>query len=388
MTAIQNYSRLIDGIFGVGTTTFDTTKDTYNHVIGALNDPTEYTDFTANFIERLQRLKKIYITHPDYLKEILKKVKEIANEKNNWKGAFAELTAYDHLNGDILKHKTYIHNPIQPNVKLDKSKSFALECGKNETDLDGFVEDRNLYFDVKCFKDNVTEILEGIYKDFKRHLGTDDIHITAELDLNISFDDFESKRGELLNELKIGVTIANKVKYFRSSVVQNLSYRILWGGGILTAERSYHPFSHAKNYHKTIFDYTNKFMKDESTVIVLVVFPWYNLVVSDFADGNIKFYRALARRFFCQYKHDTTLFKTFNSKFTGSQTMYEISNNLSGIIFLEDDTILSKDPSKTNVKSFVYLNPNALKPLTKSLAREFIMGLHNSEYDDFEHDNY
>ena len=248
--------------------------------------------------------------------------------------------------------------------------------------------DRNLYFDVKCFKDNVTEILEGIYKDFKRHLGTDDIHITAELDLNISFDDFESKRGELLNELKIGVTIANKVKYFRSSVVQNLSYRILWGGGILTAERSYHPFSHAKNYHKTIFDYTNKFMKDESTVIVLVVFPWYNLVVSDFADGNIKFYRALARRFFCQYKHDTTLFKTFNSKFTGSQTMYEISNNLSGIIFLEDDTILSKDPSKTNVKSFVYLNPNALKPLTKSLAREFIMGLHNSEYDDFEHDNY
>ena len=111
MTAIQNYSRLIDGIFGVGTTTFDTTKDTYNHVIGALNDPTEYTDFTANFIERLQRLKKIYITHPDYLKEILKKVKEIANEKNNWKGAFAELTAYDHLNGDILKHKTYIHNP-------------------------------------------------------------------------------------------------------------------------------------------------------------------------------------------------------------------------------------------------------------------------------------
>jgi|GEM_PF-5391173 len=111
MTAIQNYSRLIDGIFGTGTTTFDTSKDLYNHVIGALNNPTEYKDFTANFISRLERLKTIYSNHPSYLTEIIVQVNEVASVKN-WEGAFAELAAYDHLNSDILNHKTYIHNPF------------------------------------------------------------------------------------------------------------------------------------------------------------------------------------------------------------------------------------------------------------------------------------
>jgi len=387
MTPIENYSRLIDSIFGAGTTTFDTYKDIYNHVIGALNNPTEYNDFTANFISRLERLKTIYSTHPTYLTEIKVKVNEVASEKN-WEGAFAELAAYDHLNSDILNHKTYIHNPIQPNITLPNTKSFALELGKSATNLDGYVKDRHLYLDVKCLKDNVTEILTGIYNDLKTHLGTNDIHITAEHELNISYDDFQKKRTQLLNELKAELNTTTKKKFLKSSVVSNLSYRILWGGGVLTTERSYHPFSHAKNYHKTIFNYANKFIKDEPTVIVLVVFPWYNLVISDFANSNVRFYRALARRVFCQYIHDTTKFKTFNTSFTGEHTIFEVSKHLSGIIFLEDNTILSKEPNKTNVKSFVYLNTNAVKPLTRSLASDFIMGLHNTEYDDFEYDNY
>lgn len=387
MTAIQNYSRLIDGIFGAGTTTFDTSKDLYNHVIGALNNPTEYKDFTANFTSRLERLKIIYSTHSSYLTEIIVQVNEVASVKN-WEGAFAELAAYDHLNSDILNHKTYIHNPIQPNITLPNTKSFALELGKSATNLDGFVEHIPLYFDVKCLKDNVTEILTGIYNDLKTHLGTNDIHITAEHELNISYDDFQKKRALLLNELKAELNTTTKKKFLRSSVVSNLAYRVMWGGGILTAERSYHPFSHAKNYHKTVFNYANKFIKDEPTVIVLVVFPWYNLVVSDFANSNIRFYRALTRRVFCQYINDQTQFKAFNSSFTGEQTIFEVSRHLSGIIFLEDNTILSTEPDKTNVKSFVYLNPNAIKPLTRSLASDFIMGLHNTEFDDFEYDNY
>lgn len=387
MTAIQNYSRLIDSIFGVGTTTFDTSKDLCNHFIEALNNPTEYNDFTANFISRLERLKKIYSTHPSYLTETKVQVNEVTSVKN-WEGAFAELAAYDHLNSDILSHKTYIHNPIQPNITLPNTNSFALELGKSSTNLDGFVEDRPLYFDVKCLKDNVTEILTGIYNDLKIHLGTNDIHIAAEHELNISYDDFQKKRTQLLNELKTELNTTTKKTYLKSTVVSNLSYRILWGGGVLTAERSYHPFIHAKNYHKTIFNYANKFIKDEPTVIVLVVFPWYNLVVSDFTNSNIRFYRSLARRVFCQYINDTTKFKTYNSSFTGKQTIFEVSRHLSGIIFLEDNTILSKEPNKTNVKSFVYLNPNAVKPLKRSSAIDFIMGLHNTEFDDFEYDNY
>lgn len=387
MTALENYSVLIDSIFGAGTTTFNTTTDLRNNVTGALQHPTEFLAFKANFTARLHRLKEIYSTHSEYLKDIIVQLNLIA-DNSNWEGAFAELATYDHLNQDILNHKTYIHNPIKPNVTLSNTVSFAAECGKHETNLDGFVEDRLLYFDVKCFKDNVTEILEGVYKDLKTHLGTNDIHITAEHALDTSYDDYKTKRRQLLDELKAGITVAKKETYYRSSVIPNLSFRILWGAGILIAERTYTPFSHAENFHKTVFNYANKFMKNEPTVIVLVVFPWYNLVVSDFSNSNVELYRALSRRVFCQYKHDPTLFQTFNSKFTGSQTIYEISNYVSGIIFLEDKTILSEEPDNTNVKSFVYLNPNAVHQLTRSLASTFIRGLHNSAYDDFQHDNY
>ena len=387
MTAIQNYSVLIDSIFGAGTTTFDTTTSLINKVTGALQHPTEYLEFKSNFTARLHRLKKIYSTHPDYLREIIVQANLIA-DNSNWEGAFSELATYDHLNHDILNHKVYIHNPIQPNVTLSKTVSFAAECGKHETNLDGFVEDRPLYFDVKCFKDNVTEILEGVYKDLKKHLGTGDIHITAEHALDTSYDDYKTKRRQLLNELKSGITVVKKQTYFRSSVIPRLSFRILWGAGILKAEKTYAPFTHAEKFHKTVFNYANKLMKNEPTVIVLVIFPWYNLVVTDFLDSNFDLYRAMSRRVFCQYKHDTTLFQTFNTKFTGTQTIYEISNYISGIIFLEDRTILSKEPNSTNVKSFVYLNPNAVNQLTNSLAGDYILGLHNSAYDDFKNDNY
>lgn len=88
MTAIQNYSRIIDSIFGVGSTTFDTSNDVYNQVIGALNNTTDFNDFTANFISRLKRLKAIYASYPSYFNEILVQVNEVASVKN-WEGAFA-----------------------------------------------------------------------------------------------------------------------------------------------------------------------------------------------------------------------------------------------------------------------------------------------------------
>ena len=387
MTAIENYKNLLNTIFGSRTATFNTSNDVTNNVIGALNNPTQFNDFKANFTERLYRLKAIYSTHPDYLKEILVQANLIASTPN-WEGAFAELSAFDQLNQDILRHKTYIHNPIKPNITIDKSKTFALELGKHEANLDGFVEDRPLYFDIKCFKDNVNEILQGIYKQLENYFGTSDFHISAEHELDISYDDFKAKRNDLFNELKNGIKPAEKTKYFKSVVVNSLSYRLLWGGGILTAERNYHPYRHAANYHKIIFNNADQFVKDKPLMVIYVVFPWYNSVVTSFSDGNIQLYRSFSRRVFCQYRHDNSKFSTFNSKFTGSHTIYEVSNHISGIIFLEDNIILSKKPNKTNVKSFVYLNPNAKNQFNKSLAWDFLVGLHNTEFDDFEYDNY
>ncbi|MGA2296074.1 MAG: hypothetical protein ABSG15_00815 [FCB group bacterium] len=387
MTAIQNYSTIIDSIYGIGTTTFDISKNFTNKVIGALNSRSQVNNFKTNFISRLERLRSIYSTHPTYLADILFKVNDIARNKN-WRGAFAELAAYDYLNSDILNHKNYIVTPIRPNITLPNTKSFAFELGKHKANLDGYVEDCPMYFDVKCFKDNVTEILEGIYKDLKKYIGINDLHITAEYELDISYDDFKFKRTKLLEELKSQLNITTKKTYISSKVIPNLTYRILWCSGIMTAVRTFEPFRYAKNYHKTIFNYSDKFIKDKPTVIVLVVFPWYNMIDSYFTGDNIKFYRAFSRRVFCQYKLDTTKFNSFNSSFTGNQTLYEVSKHLSGIIFLEDNTVEGTNPNDTNIKSFIYLNPNAIKPITKSWAREFIFSLPYTAFDDFENDNY
>ncbi len=387
MSDLENYSELIDDIFGVGTATFDSSTGNTNNVIGALNRTSDFLHFRSNFRSRLERLNKIYLTNADYRKEILVQVNQIADSKN-WEGAFAELTAYDHLNSDILNRKDFIQEPIRPNLTLPNSRSFASELGKHETNIDGFVEDVGLYLDVKCLKDNVTEILEGIYVQLKLYLGTNDIHISAEHDLHISYHDFQSKRKQLLNELKAGINITDKQTYLRSQVIEGLNYRMLWGAGISFAERSYHPYSHARNLHSTIFNYANKFIKDSPTVIVLVVFPWYNLVISDFADSNKKFYRAITRRVFCQYLHDDTRFSEFDSSFTGSETIFEVSRFISGIIVLEDDTILSKDPTVSNVKSYAYYNPNAVNSIPRTQIKSYVASLRNSDFDDFEFDNY
>ncbi len=385
MTDIENYSDLIDSIFGNDTTTFDTSKDIYNHVIGALNNPTEYIDFTENFKDRLKRLKRIYSINNTYFKEIIVQVNNIGSEKN-WQGAYAELAAFDYLNTDILGDQIYIQKPIKPNVTLSEKVSYALELGKKETNLDGFVEDAPLYFDIKCLKDNVTEILEGIYNDYKNQSGISNLNITAEYELDMSYDDFKSKRKNLLQELKDNLT--TQPKYFKGSVVSGLSYRILWGSGVSSAMRTYHPYKHAKNYHKTVFNYANKFLKKEPTIIILVTFPWYNIVIRNFADSNIKLYRSMARRVFCQYINDKSNFNSFNSSFNGSETIFDVSKKISAILFLEDNSILNKDSNDTNVKSYLYLNPNADNPIQQSTARNFIMGFRHGDFDDFEFDNY
>lgn len=387
MTPLQNYAALIDSIFGEGTTKFDTTK-TYSHnIIGALNHPTEFDNFKKNFIARLYRLKAIYSSQPTYLKEIITQVNEIASEKN-WEGAFAELAAFDHFNQDILNNKTYLQTPIKANETIDKSRTFALEFGKATANFDAFVEDRPLYLDFKVFKDNVNEIFQKLFMELERHFNRKDFIVSAEYDLALSVEDVAPQIGALRNELQNGIVPADKTTYLKSTVIPNLGFRILWGSGVITVENTNSPYRQAENFFQMIFKNADQFVKDKPSIIVYVVFPWYNGIVTNFLDRNTQLYRSFARRVFCQYKHDKTPFKNFYPKFTGSQTIYEVSNNISGIIFLEDNTVLSKDNNLSNTKSFVYLNPNAKNSLNKTLARDFLLGLHNAEFENFEHDNY
>jgi len=381
MTDLENYSNLINNIFGAETTTFDVSKKYTNRVIGALNH-SQFSSFKKNFIARLKRLKRIYSSHPDFLQEIIVQINEIQSEKN-WEGAFAELVTYDHLTST-----KELFEPIKPNVTLPSNVSFAEESGKKETNLDGLIQDLSIYFDVKCLKDNNDEILQGIYNDLKKHLKYQNVHFLAEYAMDISYSDLQRKRSALLKELKEKITVEDKITSLKSSVITNLNFRITWDGGVSTGVLTYDPYLHAKNFHKSIFNYTNKFMKNKPTLIILVVFPWYNLVVNNHWGSNIEFYRSMSRRFFCQYKHSNVKMNTFKSKFKGNQTLDKISNYLSGIIILEDNTILSDDSDNTNVKAFSFFNPNAKNPISHSMAKYYIHQFTNERFDDFKNDNY
>jgi len=101
---------------------------------------------------------------------MLVQVNEVANIKN-WQGAYAELAAFDYLNSDNVSNKYILHDPIQPNITINSTRTFGDQLGKKNANLDGYIKDVNLYFDVKCLKDNSKEIFSGIFKELESHLG-------------------------------------------------------------------------------------------------------------------------------------------------------------------------------------------------------------------------
>lgn len=385
MTSLENYSELIDGIFGAGTTSFDNKLSTTNRVIGALNHAGDFSRFKNNFTARLKRLHLLYGGHSNLLRPILIQVNEIASEKN-WQGAFAELAAFDHFNNDLFMTNNFLFDPIIADVTLPKEQSFANELNKKEANLDGYLEEFDIYFDIKVLKDNVTEILDGIYKQLKLDHPTL-LNVSAEYDLGISYGVLQSKRKLLLNELSDALRGGISLSNHRSKVIPDLSFVFTWKAGVSFAIRSYSPFRHAENHHKNIFIYANKFLKAKPTLIVLVNFPWYNQILNQSPDIEV-FQRSYARRVFCQYKNNGSPFSDYYPDFSGTQSIFEVSTHLSGIVFLNDNTILSDDPESTNVTCSIYLNPNAKHQISRGMAHSFLTGLCNKMFDDFEDDNY
>lgn len=384
MNDLEYYAALINGIFGPGTATFDTAAGHSNHVIGALNHTGDFDAFKLNFAARLKRLQTVYLTHPD-LPKVLVKVNEISSKKN-WHGAYAELAAYDHLNSNLSARQPFLTEPVIPELILPKEDSFAAEHQKTLTDLDGFIDEFNLCFDIKVLKDNIDEILQGIYAPLiAKHNGLG--HIAAEYDMTISFGVLQQKRTDLLSELDARLSANPQLRRYHSKQIPELSFVFTWQAGVSTAVRSYGPYGHAKNHHQNIFIYAGKFLKTRPTMIVLVSFPWYNQVLNQQRDLSV-FQRAYARRVFCQYIHDFRPFTIYNPKFSGTETIYEMSTHLSGIIFLDDNAILSDDPGQTNVRCSVFLNPNAKHKLAGSLAIHYLDAICNLEFDDFKDDNY
>ncbi len=387
MNDLENYKEIVEKIYGIGTTTFDVNANHTNNIIGALNNSVHH-EFQRCFIARLNRLSAFYEKNDSNKKHLIDKINLLASESdNNWRGAYAELVASDFLNKDLLEQKNSLSEPITLNYDIDNNRTFAKELGYSKANLDGYFQDYDVYVDIKCLKDNVTEILEGIYAEVKKRLNRSDFLISAEYPIDMHYDEIKEKRENLINELCNQIDTKQKISYIKSSVISNLNFRLLWKNGILITEKTYNPYKHAEENYKLIFVHTRKFVKDRPFFLVFVSFPWSNGSIVVFNELNKEFYRALSRRAFCQYLHSDKLYNSMSSKFVGNDTIFDVTKKISGILFLENWSIQSDTPNNHNIKSYFYFNPNADNKLSDSPLKEYFRSLVDN-FDDFQYDNY
>ncbi|WP_208630428.1 hypothetical protein [Ectopseudomonas oleovorans] len=361
MTDREHYALLVDGIFGIGTATFNAADTQSNDVIGALGKPGQFVEFNANFEQRLRRLAASLHADETLRKEILAAINKIVTSE--WDGAYAELCALDYFLADV--------STGPGNVALDRtvpaSQTLASEMGMQNANHDMSFPRLGVSMDTKLLSDKIGGILEGIFKDFRNAKNIEKLTILPSYNGDQDFATYQANRKKLLSELIHGVDVNLRPSAFVSKVISGLSYKFGWDTGVLTAASSYSPLEHAKNHHRLLFGHAKKFSKVEPTVIVFVLFPWTGERVFHFDDSRKPFFKEFGDRFFSDYLSSSDSAKNFNSNIKSAILAGDVTRHLSGILFLEDDSVLAKTPNDLNVKASFLWNPNALHPLAGSL---------------------
>lgn len=375
-STLQNYSALVERVFGP-VTTFDAGRYTTNNVVGALASA-DYREFQANFEARLRRLNQVYSDDDSSRSALIVQVNQIADPKN-WEGAFAELSALDFFTSSEFAP------PPSLDVNVDGTRAFMRQFGHaGPANLDLHWNFYDVFSDVKCLKDNVAEIVEGIFQQIWP-AGRPCL-VRHESRLDDGFEQIQRNRTQVLAELRSALVDGNRPNAVYSQVVDELVFRFAWDRSVLVTEGSYTPFRHASELHRLPFQHAKKFIGDRPFFLTFVVFPWFNNIVTGFGDANKVLYRSLARRVFCQYRGDRTKMVDWFPRFVGGETIWEVSRALAGVMFIEDRTITSNAANQANVRGYFYQNPNAELPM--ALFRDYLHSLDLAEVDDFVWDNY
>jgi hypothetical protein len=360
MTDRGTYAALVDGIFGAGTANFNVVDPESNHVIGALGNPTQFAAFCANFEQRLRRLAASLDADGSLRKETVAAINKIVTSE--WDGAYAELCALDYFLADA--------NTGPGNIVLDHtvpaSQTLASEMGMQDANHDMRFPNLGVSMDTKLLSDKIGGILEGIFKDFREAKKIKNLTILPSYNLDDDFVTYQASRRKLLDELNQGVDMNVRPSKLDSKVIPGLSYEFAWSPGVLTGERCYSPSEHAMNHHRLLFGHAKKFSKVEPTVIVFVIFPWTGENVFHFDESKKLFFKQFGGHFFSDYLSSPVSANNFNGKIKSTISAGDVTRHLSGVIFLEDDSIIAKSPNDVNVKASFLWNPDALHPLAGS----------------------
>lgn len=279
MTDKEYYQQLLDKVFGTGFVQIPNDRMS-NNIIGALNHKGDFDEFKKNFEDRLVRLKNKFSGTPS-LAHLKTTLKEVSNGKNaNYTGAYAELPAFDTLQNNILTQ------PIEMDKNIAGVQSLASKFpNRSNTNADGYIPEYDVYFDIKRLADISRQLFDDIIRKAIEKTGVSNYLIAAEYNIDSDYRDYESNYRELLNELCTELK-TNHSTY--QSKICNVLFRIT-DKGIVGTTSSYNAEIHAKHILHQMFKYSDKFLLDKPFFLVMVLFPWYNNIITEFSGMNKTF---------------------------------------------------------------------------------------------------
>jgi hypothetical protein len=397
MKQVEKYKELIENIFEQSIDFSN--NDIENNCIGALARINDYHVFRNNFIKRLKRLKEFFGYSEETTKELINTIKLIAQTKGyKWSGPYSELVALDYwIQFTSLRNIKYIDKGNVNNFE----DSIAKKIGQQEIDLDISFDliGTKVYTDVKSLIPTHAELVDQILKKLKSKItkrnyliGIDDLY---EVDYLRTKEDYvyELQEGTLIEELGKCID-AGKMSYkHKLKSGKTASFRIAYKedgkSTILSTMREMEPYKLAIDYKYKVLDYYNKLLLNQPSIITFVINPWFNQELNGMSEFNKTFFRALSRRAFIELAKNDKDMSAFFPELTCQLKVSDVANNLTGIVFIIDNSILEE--SENLYDGYVYLNPNAKN---KCLGRHdfdvlnWTQGVNPPFVEDFYYDNY
>ncbi|UVL81869.1 hypothetical protein LOY35_16705 [Pseudomonas sp. B21-028] len=368
MTKLKTYAALVDDIFGPGTATFKTESTTSNDVVGAIASTTDFEVFRKNFEERLRRLQGAIQLNQKISFPIINAVNGVA-KLGGWEGYYAELVALDYFLSDAETGP----GEIELDVTVPALDAIASEFKMQNINYDLCIPSLGIVTDVKILSDKSGGILDGIFKEFRSVKGITHLTIQPEYSEDEDYDVFQGHRSSLLKELIEEIDTTARPPYFRSKVIEGLSYRFAWEAGVVIAESSYDSKTHASNHQRLLVTHAKKFSRREPTIIIFVVFPWASERIMLFSEMRIaqEFIHNLGSIFFDITGPSTVEARSINKNIKTSISLADVSRHLSGILLIEDKSILASDDDLIADASYIF-NENAVHTLNGSKLESYL----------------
>lgn len=351
---------------------YNLTEIASNIFLEKIKESENFKDLT---IKKVKRLINDYSN--DNKKVIIENVEKLF--KNNWDGAYSELTAYDFLNL-VFDNKCEIQ---VENIELEQTLAKYCPDAKKST-IDGYLEDYFTYFEVKTLASRCMKLLDKIKHEVECYDENNYFKIKSNCytGLEIKNNAYSELKNEILEAKR------KRQSSLDSKVVDGLHLTLIYEKKKYLFE--YHTcensFAMAERLERLPLEHYKQFVTDGKFIKIFVC----NSLCSDnFVRYDKDFFRSLARRVFCKLTKEEKIFDN-NSKLKTS----DIARCLGGLMFIVDLSPKIKEEiekPENLYEVYFYKNPNTdieHSLLDIGFAHEYLHKAKSCICDDFRFDNY